>query len=203
VEHLLGRLTELTGAGDERAVLRVTHAVMTVLLEQLPPNDRAWLTAALPREVVADISAGQLSYRPSDDLNAFIERVAAREAVTTGFAREHVQAVLRGLGEALEQSARLRLARFLPDELASWLEPKELAAVPSHAAEAHAHHRSTLSEGRPSSRTPLSESAPRRGQQDSLASSDNPHADTKLSSTTGATQEREKETLSQGKSKRS
>ena len=58
----------------------------------------------------------------------------------------------------------------------------------------------TLSEGRPGSRKPVSEARPANHQQHSVAD-DNPHDDTKVSSATGMTQEREHETLAEGESK--
>lgn len=57
-----------------------------------------------------------------------------------------------------------------------------------------------LSEARPGSRHPVSEAAPKDAQQHSVAE-DNPHGDTKLSSTDGLTQEREHETLAEGEPK--
>lgn len=58
----------------------------------------------------------------------------------------------------------------------------------------------TLADGKPGSRHPLSEANPSHGQSHSVAESANPHADTKLSSSKGTTQEREKEDLAEGKS---
>ncbi len=58
--------------------------------------------------------------------------------------------------------------------------------------------RGTLAEGRPGSAHPLSEARPERAQSQSVARADNPHGDTKLSSATGLTQEREGETLATG-----
>lgn len=58
----------------------------------------------------------------------------------------------------------------------------------------------TLSEGRPGSRHPISEARPTQRQQHSVED-DNPHGDTKVSSATGLTQEREHETLAEGEPK--
>lgn len=55
-----------------------------------------------------------------------------------------------------------------------------------------------LASGRPGSRHPLSEAKPNGGQSNSVVESTNPHGDTKLSSSKGLTQEREKEDLAEG-----
>jgi hypothetical protein len=60
------------------------------------------------------------------------------------------------------------------------------------------HGGHTLAEGRPGSRRPLAEARPPAGQADSVARTDNPHGDTKLSSARGLTQEREKESIATG-----
>jgi hypothetical protein len=59
--------------------------------------------------------------------------------------------------------------------------------------------RRTLSEGKPGSRHPLSEARLDRAQSNSVARADEPHADTKLSSARGLTQERLHETLAVGR----
>jgi hypothetical protein len=55
------------------------------------------------------------------------------------------------------------------------------------------HH--TLAEASASSSRPLYAAQPQRAQSESVARSDNPHGETKLSSARGLTQEREDETL--------
>jgi hypothetical protein len=63
-----------------------------------------------------------------------------------------------------------------------------------------AGHGDTLAEGRPGSRHPLSEARSDRSQSESVVATENPHADTKLSSAHGLTQEREGESLATGHS---
>jgi hypothetical protein len=58
--------------------------------------------------------------------------------------------------------------------------------------------RDTLAEGRPGSHRPLSE-GPGRGAQRGSIAEDNPHADTKLSSASGARQEHRRDTLAEGR----
>lgn len=60
-------------------------------------------------------------------------------------------------------------------------------------------NKNTLASGKPGSKHPLSGAKPDRAQSNSVARSRNPHEETKLSSTKGTTQEREKEDLAEGK----
>jgi hypothetical protein len=57
----------------------------------------------------------------------------------------------------------------------------------------------TLATGRPGSRHPVSEAHEDRAHTESIARSDDPHGDTKLSSSRGLTQERLRETLAEGR----
>ncbi|HVK68207.1 MAG TPA: DUF2267 domain-containing protein, partial [Polyangium sp.] len=56
----------------------------------------------------------------------------------------------------------------------------------------------TLATGRAGSQTPLSEARPERAHGESVVRAENPHGETKLSSSRGLTQEREQETLAEG-----
>jgi uncharacterized protein (DUF2267 family) len=202
-ESVLRRVETLTGVQDADAARRLARAVTSVLLEQLASPDRTWLTSLLPSTLVAAGPHDHVPHRAADGLREFIDRVAAREGVDPGFAREHTQSVCRALAEVLDDDEWTHLVARLHDQLAAlFVLPVASAVRGSEAPRQPSRRRRTLSEGRPGSRKPLSEAAPAHGQPDSLALSDNPHADTKLSSTTGTTQEREHETLSRGRAKR-
>jgi hypothetical protein len=56
----------------------------------------------------------------------------------------------------------------------------------------------TLATGRPGSQHPVSEAHPETAQERSVVNAENPHAETKLSSSRGTTQERRAETLATG-----
>jgi uncharacterized protein (DUF2267 family) len=199
----LRRVQQLTGIDDVDAARRIGRAVCAVLLEQLSAPDRAWLSRALPPAFVT--AAGSAEARPlrDDSLQDFYERVAAREGAPPGLAREHAQSVCRSLAELLHDEDLRRLARRLSDEVAALLLPSGTAPKPATARERPRarRERRTLAEGRPGSSKPLSEARPQRVHGDSVAHSDNPHGDTKLSSSAGTTQEREAETLAQGRPK--
>jgi hypothetical protein len=116
-------------------------------------------------------------------------------SVPLAVAVEHAVVVCRAIGGTLSEQAHARLERALSPELVALFTPHEAPPPPEHPL-AGAGHR--LADGRPGSRHPISEAAPRAGQADSVATADNPHADTKLSSARGLTQEREDESLSTG-----
>lgn len=120
---------------------------------------------------------------------------------------EHAQIVCRALGSVLSRTALQRLAQQVP------LLAREFEAAPDlQVIQCAEHLRSaaapehTLAAGRPGSSRPLSEARPNpdetlsggraeKAHAHSVARSDDPHGDTKLSSARGLTQEREGESL--------
>jgi uncharacterized protein (DUF2267 family) len=197
--HFIERVRELTGLEDDASAQRAASAVTSVLFEQLSPHDRAWLATQLPLHLTE--TPGPM--RPAEGARDFYERIARREGAELGFAVEHAQAICRALDEQLGDEAQLRMTKLLPVELVELFEARaeEHAARSAAHGQAHAARR-TLSEGRPTSRRPLSEAAPAGAPADSVARAGNPHADTKVSSSPGTTQEREHETLAEGGRKR-
>ena len=192
-------MTAATGIADAGAIRRIGRAVTSVLLEELPAVDAGWLAAMLPLVWVGYTRRGPAA---QDRLEDFYDRVAVREGIDLGFAREHAQSCCRVLAEAFDDDTRQRLTNRLPDELARLFdlsaEEHEVHGVWIHRARGE---RTTLSEGRPVSHTPISEAGPQDAQQESVSRSENPHGETKLSSSRGTTQERERETLSRGRPK--
>jgi uncharacterized protein (DUF2267 family) len=190
---LLARVRELTGLGDDASARRAVQAVTSVLLEQLGAHDRSWLGGLLPQTAPTSATI----HRPVAELSEFYARVASREGAEPGFALEHAQSVCVAIGERLDDGARRHLTNLLPDALVPLFAGRERTQAPPHMSREHAHARTTLSAGRSTSQHPLSEAGPSDAQSESVARSDNPHADTKLSSSTGTTQERERETLAE------
>ncbi|MDD9941622.1 MAG: DUF2267 domain-containing protein [Myxococcales bacterium] len=194
--HFLSRVKVLTGTPVEAEVTRVAGAVLAVLAEQLPQDQRRTFAG----HVGWDLDPATLSRAPlvADTLDALYARVADREDAPSGLALEHTQAVCRALAETLSGDARIWLASRLSSELATLLEPRPPPNVPD--VDHHpAHARSTLAEGRPGSSHPLSEAAPETAHSESIARAREPHRDSKLSSSEGLTQERERETLARGR----
>lgn len=83
-------------------------------------------------------------------------------------ALESVQVALRSLGEMLDGEMYDRLVRVLPAEMSQHLRPRDCGEPPPHASA----RGSDLATGRP-------------GHHESVVESDNPHADTKISSSHG------------------
>lgn len=192
-ERFSMRVRTLTGIADATTRERVIQAVISVLVEQLPPAGRALLARVLPSRLAAAI--GSAPYRGADGVDAFYERVGRREGIEQGFAIEHAQSVCRALADVLDDGANRQLATYLADDVAQLLTVPEPDGAPA-VARGRAH---SLATGRPGSSHPLSEGRPERAQRESIARSENPHADTKLSSTAGMTQEREGEDLASSK----
>ena len=157
--------------------------------------------ARIPEGWTPSAAHARAAVRAEDKLEDFYARVAAREGVELGLAREHAQSCCRALAEAFGDESRRHLVTRLSDDMAQLFDlPQE-----GEHHEVGAHHagqqRSTLSEGNPRSRNPISGAEPKSAQQESVARSENPHAETKLSSSHGTTQEREDETLAKGQPK--
>ena len=114
--------------------------------------------------------------------------------------RELVESLLRVLGASLSPEARLRMEKHLPRDLAGSLSPRETpeAPPPSRPPPESVRPRATLATGRPGSTHPISEGRPDVAHRHSVARADDPHADTKLSSARGTTQERLHESLAEG-----
>jgi hypothetical protein len=176
------------------------EAVLAALTEQLVPDEASALAHALPEplaRVVRDtVGAG------AQGAEVLYRSVAEREQAPLGFAMEHAQIVLQVLAEQLPLPTRVRLERHLDPDVAALFAPRP----PTPAPPAHVHHEptlapgegTTLATGRPGSRHPLSEARPPLAHAHSVARSDDPHADTRLSSSSGLTQERLHETLAEG-----
>jgi uncharacterized protein (DUF2267 family) len=174
VDHVLVRAP----LDDRERALGVLAATANALISQLEPVDAHDLRRALPAEIRDRLAA---SATADTDL---VTAIAASEPTSRGFAFEH--AIAAGEAFVLELPPELlgRLRRRLPRALAELLEPRESpAAPPPHPLHPPAAPGAgtTIASGRPGSRHPLSESAP-PVHRHSIAASDDPHADRKLSS---------------------
>jgi uncharacterized protein (DUF2267 family) len=192
-EEILSHVAEHTGLTEEDAA-RTVRAVLEVLGERL-----SWPTLqALTEDLPAPLTSGPRGILPHQDfdLGEFHARVARRTQVRLGVAVEHSAVVCQVLAKALSPGTLHRLREALPEPMSALFTPRE----PEEPFE-HVHldpSRRTLAEGRPGSQHPVSEAGPERAHTHSVARSDNPHGDTKLSSAIGFTQEREQETLAMG-----
>ncbi|NVB81796.1 MAG: hypothetical protein HOV81_25600 [Kofleriaceae bacterium] len=112
---------------------------------------------------------------------------------TAGEGREIVTSVCCVLAEELSTEAVAAIGSSLPPGYGSlFVTPEAEASTP-----AVGERDDTLATGRPGSRHAIADARADRTQTDSIAAG-NPHAATKLSSSTGTTQERQGETLAEG-----
>ncbi|WP_164018160.1 DUF2267 domain-containing protein [Pyxidicoccus trucidator] len=194
-DEFLSRVTERTGLSSIDEAARTARAVLEVVGARLTRGELQVLAEDLPAPITGMLRSG--AHGQDFDLTELYVRVAGREHVRRGFAVEHTGVVCQVLAEALSEAALHRLHEDLPGPLGALFTPRE-----SRERFEYVHldpaRRHTLSGGRPGSQHPLSEARPERAHTHSVARSDNPHEDTKLSSTSGLTQEREHETLATG-----
>jgi hypothetical protein len=192
LERVRGRGTFAEGQA-EAAITATLDALGGALL----PSERRTFVDVLASDLASVVLAAHAPKAPLDT-EGFYRRVQRHEAVRAGRAREHAQIVCRSLAEVLPEDSILLLIARLP-----WLAPLlslEEARLESPSPEVlrRKEPTNTLATGRPGSHTPLATGRADRAQSGSVAASDDPHGDTKLSSSHGLTQEREHDTLAAG-----
>lgn len=180
---------------------KAVHAVLETLGGQLQPDDREALREEL-RLPAGEVMFEERYEGPFDE-TTFYRRVEALSELAPGRAREVAQVVGRLISERLSPRLRERLERHSHPSLAHIWDPGPARTLPpyEHAPKAHAPppgHGHTLATGNPSSQHPVSEAGP-LGQPDSVATTDEPYADRKLSSAHGTTAEQKRRTLSEGR----
>lgn len=173
---------------DAQVAIRATIVALSEMFDE--DTDRAF-QAHLPASmrVKRHLPHAPDEARPS----LFFERVAQEERVPAGFAREHAEVVCRVLGEAFDDEIIARIARAAP-EIVPLFRRKDDESSPDPSATSRARAGHTLAGGRPGSAHPIATSAPRGAQAHSVAEA-NPHGETKLSSSSGLTQERRQHAL--------
>ncbi|MEZ4336500.1 MAG: DUF2267 domain-containing protein [Sandaracinaceae bacterium] len=195
--------TWVAHVAHEAGIASTAHAraalvtVIDAMGAMVPHPRRGTVAAALPPELGE--AFGRRDYDRSLGEDWLLEVVAEGEHVRTGSAVEHVQSVLSVLREALDPDLYRILLHELPEDVAALVPARRSSAPPPGVLQpTHGgvgHH---LSDGRPGYAKPIAESAPPpRAQSHSVAASDDPHADTKLSEAKGLTQEREHTSLSE------
>jgi len=164
-----------------------TRAVLSVIGAHLDPALRGLVADELCP------SLGAVIVRAQAGLALPIQEHVRSPGMTVSHADELIASVLKVLAEALSNDTLEGLRRALPATLARGM----VRSAGSRDRDADRHAHDTLAEGRPGSHHPLGDYRAPGGQPDSIAAS-NPHGDSKLSSSPGATQEREHETLAEG-----
>jgi uncharacterized protein (DUF2267 family) len=185
VGHVM-RAGGLDAADARRAIFATIRALGDVLDQPIAMA----LRAELPRPMALMMLANAPRHRPS----AFFSRVAAHEGRSLGTAKEHAETICRILGAVLADDLVIRIGKDLGNralfESPSWPE------VPPHGLPSEPPASHTLATGKPGYAHPIAESKPpETAHRHSVARSENPHGDVKLSSTRGTIQERVHETL--------
>lgn len=185
--------------GQPEAAVRAT---LLALKAALRPDE--W--AELARELPAQPDGGEAGVSseaeppPVTSVDEFYALVAKAEAVPVARALEHAQIVCGVLAEAaLSPATVTRLQKHAPF-LADLFERRAAPAAPSPPVHSNAAPAHDLAGGHPGAHHPIATSNPESlAHRHSIASSDDPHADTRLSSTHGTAQEREGRTLASGR----
>ena len=178
--------------GEDQLLARIeAHVGSSTEIRPITLRVLAWIGSCLwPRE--RDLVADEL---PAG-FAAAVRRADGLAITLEGHHREIVASVCRILAEELSTEAIELLQRTLPAALRELL----VAGAPEGQEPSHVEvARSSLAEGRPGARTPLSEAHPTRVQRGSVVAEPNPHGATKLSSTPGKAEERKHATLAGGR----
>jgi uncharacterized protein (DUF2267 family) len=118
---LLERLAD-SRIPDREVAEKALRATLAVLSQRLMDDEAGALAACLPADLARVV--GQSDYYDYDaDFGdaEFYDRVRRRERTTPSGVHEHVDVVVRSLGELLDPDVRRRLARALPERIASRL----------------------------------------------------------------------------------
>jgi len=189
--HRGGPFPDLASAGN------AVRATLGALGDTLDAHERRRLTEALPKDLGDLVPAG--AGDPELTGARFYAQVARRLSIPPGKAAEEAQVVCQELVEHHPAVAEVFARHPLAD---CFRRPDRHGRTSAHPPPAP-ERAGTLAEGRPGSRRqPLSEGRADRAHQESIARTPNPHGETKLSSTTGTTQERNEETLASGEDPR-
>jgi len=100
---------------------RAITATLLTLGEAMAALDARLLADALPAHF--SLAVLRRSLIAHFDSYSFFDRIAAREKVRPGFAREHAQVVCEALARALSREVIVRMLRNLPAALAEALMP--------------------------------------------------------------------------------
>ena len=202
---VIDRLQTLAPFADEEAARRAWRATLQALRGGLTEDEADWLAIDLGPELAAPLVSVVQPVELTPDV--FYRSVARFAGLRQSVAREQAQVVCRVLAELLSFSTIGRLRRSVP-RLASLFALPEAAPPPSgpHALRAEPGVDHTLAGGRPGGNHPLYDArratdaetpgaSAFRGHAHSVAVSDDPHGDSKLSSSRGLSQERQKASL--------
>ncbi len=189
-------VAELAGIQSNAHARAALLSVLDGLGAMVPHARRAAVIAELPLRLAEALA--RRDYDRALGRPWLLDVVAQQEHVRTGSAIEHVQSVLSVLRDRVDPDHFRVFVAELPPAVAALVPPQRTSTTPpppGRPAHGHAHH---LADGRPGFAHAIAESAPpTRAQSHSVAASDAPHADTKLSGAPGLTQQREHTSLAE------
>lgn len=180
---LLAEVQRRTGISTQDEASHVLDAVVDALGELLTGDEARAVAPHLGARLSRLLEAGAGRHSASSDVAALVDGVAWRENVAEGVALEHATAVCDAIMQALPAEARTKLQRDLPKEVIAFLERGRADGIvhrrepPKPEVLTH-----SLAQGRPGGAHPVSESKPVTAHSESVALTDNPHADRKISS---------------------
>ncbi len=179
---MLQRACELGPFEDEKGARAVLLSALEVLGECLSADDARALAGDLPAALSKHVRAGAERCEPRQ----VYRRMAIRRGVHLGLAVEEVQVIGQVIAESITRATLERLRQHSPEFEELFAGSPTESALPAQARKKN--------QGGARARKPTGhpEILP---QAHSIARSDDPHADTKLSSSRGLTQEREGRTL--------
>lgn len=195
-DDIVGQVMESVGTRDRVQIERAISATMEALGERLDPVDAGMVAEGLPHELAEPLRRHH-DVHADFDVGDLYRRISSLAGIRLGLATEEAQVICRVVAQAASREALAHL-RHLPMEFAVLFGPRPGGATAPHRATPPGAGR-TLATGRPGSMHPVSESAPHRTHDESVASAANPHADSKISSSQGMTQERDDQDLAAGK----
>lgn len=193
--YMVERAARGGGFSTEAEAGRALVATAEFLSGALLDIDIEPVATELPPELAGPLRSGEHGRRVNPA--QLYRHVSARTGAGAGPAREQAQVACREIARTLSGEARTHLVMNLPRELAELFAPERGWGDPAPRPHAREHRRRSIATARAASRHPLSESRP-RGQAHSIAESENPHGESKISTgRTGA--EDEGETFSRGR----
>jgi uncharacterized protein (DUF2267 family) len=208
-EAFVQRVTDQAQFEGYATAVRAIEATLHTLAQSVPVRVAEDVARKLPPEMAAVVRGARGA--GVANLADFYGRIGRRAELSLSRGLEQAQIVCAVLAEQLDPTLLGRMMRELPDDIASLLVP--LSHAQSAPTVSHVGHGATLSDGKPGashplseaspgSRHPVSEAAPHTAHTHSVLEAA-PHQDSKISSAPGLTQEREHDTLAEGRSKRS
>jgi uncharacterized protein (DUF2267 family) len=198
-EPFVDAVGQRTGLAEEEAICAI-RATLAALRTTLVDDEVQALATGLPVELVEDLERGAFE----SDVHSREElasRVATIEGTDARVAIEHATAVCAILALAADEPARRWIELHVSPALAALLRPPVREGLPTDTEHvvARGSDRPTLATGRQGSTRAMSDSAPPPGHSASVACSDDPHGETKLSSAGALRQDRLGDTVARGR----